>query len=88
MSPRPSQGHFLGMPRYFFNVQNVPPTTGNTGEELPDDEAAWREATLFAGDLLKDTDGNYRPGQEWGLEVTDAKKRPICNIRITSKHTV
>lgn len=77
--------HFLEMPRYFFNVYDVQPSTDDQGEDLPDDEAAWREATTFAGALFRDIDGKYRPGQEWSLEVTDAAKRPIYLIRIGSR---
>jgi hypothetical protein len=70
------------MPR--FNIHNVQPSAADTGEELFDDEAAWKEATRYAGDLFRDIDGNFRPGQEWSAEVTDASKRAIYNIRVTS----
>ena len=74
------------MPRYFFNVHNVEPSTDVSGEELPDDEAAWRTATTFAGDLFKDIDGNLRPGQHWSLEVTNDKQENLFCIKIeTSK---
>ena len=72
------------MPRYFFIVHNVSPSSDELGEELADDEAAWNEATRYAGELFKDLEGNFRPGQEWSLEVTDASRRPIYNIRVTS----
>jgi hypothetical protein len=51
------------MPRYFFNVHDVKPSIDEHGEELPDDEAAWKEATSFAGALIKDIDGEFRPGR-------------------------
>ena len=63
--------HSLWMQRYFFNVHNVQPSTDEIGEELPNDDAAWKEATMIAGEFLKDIDGKFRPGQEWSLEVTD-----------------
>ena len=49
------------MAKYFFNVHNVSASRDEQGEELPDDEAAWREATTFAGALFKDIDGRFRP---------------------------
>ncbi|HYD66150.1 MAG TPA: hypothetical protein VED21_11775 [Azospirillum sp.] len=55
------------------------------GEEFPDDEAAWKAATLFAGDLFRDIDGKFRPGQEWSIEVTDEASRPLFHIFISSK---
>ena len=50
------------MAKYFFNVGDIEPSVDYDGEELPDDEAAWNEATRFAGDLIKDIDGKFRPG--------------------------
>jgi hypothetical protein len=35
---------------------------------LPNNEAAWREATLTTGELSKEIDGKFRLGQNWGLE--------------------
>ncbi|KJC47743.1 hypothetical protein UB31_18510 [Bradyrhizobium sp. LTSP849] len=74
------------MPRYFFNVHNLGPDTDVQGEDLPDDEAAWREATVYAGELFKDVDGKLRPGQEWTLEVTDEAGNSIFNIHISTKN--
>ena len=64
------------MPRYYFNVHNVTPSIDHEGEELRDDEAAWRQATLTAGELFKDIDGKFRPNQGWSLEVTDERRKP------------
>jgi uncharacterized protein DUF6894 len=75
------------MPRYFFNVHHLQPGADDSGEELADDEAAWREATLVAGELFKDIDGGFRPGQEWSLEVTDEQWCPLYLITIKSKTT-
>jgi len=38
---------------------------------LPDAKAAWREATVTAGQIIQDLDGKLRPGKQWRLEVTD-----------------
>jgi hypothetical protein len=74
------------MPRYFFNIHREKiPTLDVLGEELPHDEAAWREATIIAGELFKDIDGKFRPGQEWGLEVTDARRNPLYFIRVSAE---
>jgi hypothetical protein len=74
------------MPRYFFNVHGVRPSADYEGEELPDDKAAWDEATLITGELFRDIDGKFRPGQEWTLEVTDHARRPIYTISISAKY--
>ena len=73
------------MPRYFFNVHDVQPSTDSLGEELPDDEAAWKEATTHAGELFRDIDSKFRPGQEWSLELTDEARRPLYFIHIGSR---
>jgi hypothetical protein len=74
------------MPRYYFNVLNTSPSIiDDVGEELPDNEAAWRQATMTAGEIFKDVDGKLRPGQEWALEVTDEARSPLYSIRIEAK---
>ena len=73
------------MQRYFFNVHDVESSVDTEGEELPDDEAAWKHATIFAGGLFKDIDGRFRPGQQWSIEVTDEARRPIFFISIGSR---
>ena len=54
---------------------------------LADDEAAWKQANSFAGDVMKDIDGMFRPGQEWSVEVTDEQKRMLYRIEIGSWKT-
>lgn len=73
------------MPRYFFHVHNVAPHKDQDGEELPDDATAWREATRYAGALLNDLDGKFRPGEEWNMEVADEAGKPIYFISIRSR---
>jgi hypothetical protein len=73
------------MPRYFFNMRGVRPSIDQEGEELPDDEAAWQEATIIAGELFRDIDGKFRPGQELALEVTDDQRNPLYMISIGAK---
>jgi hypothetical protein len=73
------------MPRYFFNTHGVRPSPDTIGEELRDDEAAWHEATLVAGEIFKDIDGKFRPDQQWSLEVTDEKAKPLYSIHISSQ---
>ncbi|WP_298253732.1 hypothetical protein [Bradyrhizobium sp.] len=73
------------MPRYFFDVHNIFASADETGQELPNDEAAWHEATVFAGEIFKDMDGNIRPGQDWAVNVTDRDRNPIFDIRINTR---
>jgi Domain of unknown function (DUF6894) len=70
------------MPRYFFNIHHEGSRADTEGEDLPNKEAAWREATLVAGELLRDIDGKFKPGQDWSLEVTDERRNPLYILRI------
>jgi uncharacterized protein DUF6894 len=72
------------MPRYFFHTHGVRPSRDEIGEELRDDEAAWHEATLVAGEIFKDIDGKFRPDQQWSLEATDERGKPLYSIQINS----
>ena len=73
------------MPRYFFNLHYGDPRLDTQGEELPDDEAAWREATIIAGELFKDIDGKFQPGRQWRLEVTNEQGKPVYLISVTGE---
>jgi hypothetical protein len=73
------------MARYFFNVRNGGSSPDMEGEELPNNNAAWHEATLIAGELFKDIDGKFEPGHEWSLEVTDERRNPIYVIRVSGE---
>jgi hypothetical protein len=72
------------MPRYFFNVSGLDPGRDNEGQELSDDGAAWREATLIAAELFKVATCKFQPNQHWWLQVTDQSQTPIYLIGVTS----
>lgn len=70
------------MPRCFFNILGRKTHTDHDGEELPDRHAAWKEATVMAGQILQDMDGDFKPGQTWRLEVTDEFANPLFEIQV------
>ena len=72
------------MPRYFFNVYYDRAELDEEGEELPDMRAAWREATMTAGQIIQDLDGKFRPGKKWRLEVTDEFANPLYVIYVSA----
>jgi hypothetical protein len=43
------------------------------------------QATLTAGEVFKDIDGKFRPDQEWSLEVTDERRKPLYSINISAR---
>jgi len=64
------------MPRYYFHVYHKSSQTGYEGEELPGNEAAWKEATAMAGRILQDIDGSLAPGAEpWRMVVANGAQR-------------
>ncbi|MHB0784446.1 DUF6894 family protein [Bradyrhizobium sp. 5.13L] len=73
------------MPKYFFHVHSAKPSHDEVGEDLPDDETAWRAATRFAGEVMRDINGKFRPGQDWSLEVMNEARKPIYFITIGSR---
>jgi hypothetical protein len=72
----------MSMPRYFFNVYHERAELDEEGEELPDLQAAWREATVTAGQIIQDLDGRLRPGRDWRMEVTDEFANPLYVIHV------
>jgi hypothetical protein len=56
-----------------------------TGEQLTDLDAAWNEATVTAGEILKGLDGKLRPGVDWRLEVTDEFANLLFVINVNAK---
>jgi hypothetical protein len=75
----------LMMPRYYFDVDGLPPAMDAVEEDLRDDEHAWREATVFAGQMFKDVDGRLEPGQDWRLIVSDAGRNPVFVFEVKSQ---
>ncbi len=73
------------MPVYHFEVHDGGVGTTTSGEELANDEKAWTEAIIFAGEVLKDIDGRLRPGDGWELRVTDRDRTPVFLIEISTK---
>jgi hypothetical protein len=73
------------MARYFFIVHHEGSGPDMEGEESPNNEAAWHEATLIAGELFRDLDGKFRPGHEWSLEMTDNRRNPLHFIRVSAE---
>jgi hypothetical protein len=72
------------MPRYFFHVYYDRAELDEEGEELPDMQAAWREATVTAGQIIQDLDGKFSPGKSWRLEVTDESAKPLYVIHVSA----
>ena len=73
------------MPKYFFNIYNSRALIDYDGAELPDANAAWKEATTTAGQMLQSMDGKLLPGTQWRLEVTDEFANPLYVVRVIAE---
>jgi hypothetical protein len=66
--------------RYFFHIDGECPFRDDTGTELPDDRAAWREAMR----LTRDVEANLTPGMKWHLQVSEGEI-PVYRIVVCSE---
>lgn len=73
------------MPRYFFHITHERTEIDREGEELPDKHAAWKEATVMAGQILQDIDGKLAPGRDWRMEVTDEVENTLYILHIQAE---
>ena len=73
------------MPRYFFHVTHERKQIDYDGAELPDKHAAWKEATVTAGQTLQGLDGKLRPGRDWWMEVTDEFQNTLYVLHIRAE---
>jgi len=53
--------------------------------DLPDPDAAWKQAAVTAGEELRDLGGRFRPGTEWRMDVIDASHKRIFALRIIAE---
>jgi hypothetical protein len=73
------------MPQYsFVTTHNGKVLDTDEPLDLPDVEAAWHEATVYAGQMLKDLDGSLRSNTEWSVEIRE-RGESIRAIRIVTE---
>ena len=73
------------MPRYHFNIIHEDREQDFEGKELPDKHAAWKEATVTAGQILQGIDGELQPGREWRMEVADEFQNTLFILHINAE---
>jgi hypothetical protein len=74
------------MPRYFFNVRYGEDSYHDkVGEDLPDNVAAWHEATASAGQSIRDLDGRLMPGTHWRMDVLNEQGSIIYSIEVKAQ---
>jgi hypothetical protein len=74
------------MPRYHFYILDGQNTQiRNEGLELHDRQAAWSEATTSCGELLRDLDGQLKPGDKWSMKVKDENGADVYELEFNTK---
>jgi Domain of unknown function (DUF6894) len=74
------------MPRYFFHLnRNEEANVDNDGLTLLDHQAAWEEATMACGEVIRTIDGHLQPGEGWQMEVTDEAGKLIYRLRFIAE---
>ena len=68
------------MPHYVFDISNGHPFHDEHGEELFDDNAAWRSALH----TVRDIEEFLRPGDSWLLDVS-CDLKPLFRIEVSSR---
>jgi hypothetical protein len=69
------------MPVYFFNVRAGDDVhVDHTGHDLPDDMAAWQEATAHAESSIRNLDDWPRTRGSWRIDVIREDGRMLCSI--------
>lgn len=59
------------MPIFHFNVHDGISIPDQDGHELPDLDAARREAIDLSGQLIREMGAAFWTGEEWRMDVTD-----------------
>jgi hypothetical protein len=81
-----SQADEVAMPLYHFKVRRSGKTYNNDEGIVFDSlDGAWEEATIAAGEMLKDLDGKLVPGTGCSIEVQDEFFNPIRLLEISVK---
>ena len=74
------------MPLYFFRIKNGRYSgSSDQGTECADRNAAWKELTSVAADMVSGISRKLAENSEWQMEMLDEKKEPVFRIRIVAE---
>ena len=75
------------MSRFFFNVQHGADASyvDPIGEDFPDRASAWRTATTYVGEAIRDLNGDLEFDVEWRLDVNDEDGQLLYRVSITAR---
>ena len=70
------------VPRYYFHHRDGGAFNDETGEELPDDEAARREAMIALPEMARDMLHRNGDKQGYVIMVTDESGKPVYSATL------
>jgi hypothetical protein len=73
------------MQRYFFNLYAPDPQLDDEGLELESFEVAFEEAVRSLGEATRELATDYRPDQEFRLELLDGSKKVLARVRVVTE---
>ncbi len=74
------------MPRYYFNTFHSDREFQDTeGMDHASQNDAWEEATTACGEMMRDLDGDLKPGEEWRMEVLNEQGEVVFVLRFSAE---
>jgi len=74
------------MPLFFFRIRNGRYSgASDSGMELADRDAAWRELTSVCADIVSGISRKLKQNSQWEMELLDESRRPVFRIRLVAE---
>jgi hypothetical protein len=73
------------MQRYSFRVTRGEDIQQETTSDLPDNQAAQREALAIFSDLVRSFAHDIDASPQWQIEVTDEARKPIFRLTLLAE---
>lgn len=71
------------MPLYYFSTKHEDRLNDRDDPiDLSDDNAAWSQAAIAFGEMLKEIDGSLTPNAEWRLDVKNESRVLIYSLKL------
>lgn len=70
------------MPLFHFNIADHVREPDLEGTELSGEDEAREQATIFAGEYLRDNPASIADGRDFRIDVTDQHGAPIFTVRV------
>jgi hypothetical protein len=71
------------MPLFFFRIGYS--GASDSGIELADRNAAWRELTSVCADIVSGISRKLKQNSQWEMELLDESRRPVFRIRLVAE---